>query len=427
MKIAKRLATAAISLWATSFLAFVVGAAAPGDPARMRVGLTGDAAPNTDFEKRYLAARRELDLDLPLFYLSVVPASFPDTFERVVFDRRSLVCWLWQFGDWDGVWNYYRAVKNTPVQNDEDLYLQKALLSPNPAIETAIARGRFFDAVAAWNDLKRNAKRWRNFVPKIYFHGFRCRYHRWLTGRTPSFRDFRPVGEKLREAFVRTLIPASAALFLGCALGLATAIRTVGRPRRYARVQSLCLGLYSLPTFWTATILTTVLAGGVWSVLPTHGWRSTGITPEASLWTQTTDVATHLILPIVCLTYPIWAFWTLQFQENLRQEWSRPYVLAARAWGMDDKRILVPMTLKNAAAPAVALAAASLPAVLAGSMVVETFFALPGMGLLAYESVIYRDYPVLSAVFTLSAAVAQTANLLADLMIKKILVDSKIV
>lgn len=408
------MATLLASLWAATLLSFGLGALAPGDPALIRAGGTGNAAQSADFELRYHAARKELGLDLPLFYFSLAPLSYPDTFERVAFDRAAIQSWLYRFGDWDGVCDYYQKVKSVSVADDSVRHWQKALLGETPPIRAAARRPEFDSAVQAWKNLENRPQRWRNFVPTLRFHGAECRYHRWLTTAGESYRDFRPVREKMAEAVLRTLGLNAAALILGMGLGLATALRSVRRPRFDAWVVHLCFGLYSVPTFWAGTVLISLFAGGVWNLLPSHGWRSPGISPDATAWAAITDVAAHLVLPLFCLTYPIWAFWTLQWRESLSEALKRPYVLAQRSWGLRESRILNPLALKNAAAPAVALAAASVPAVLTGSLIVESLFALPGMGLLAYEAVLHRDYPVLTAVFTFSAMLTLVANFFAD-------------
>jgi ABC-type dipeptide/oligopeptide/nickel transport system permease component len=291
------------------------------------------------------------------------------------------------------------------------------LLSESPDFVAARKRSEFSSAVAAWERLRKNPRRWRNFIPVFRFHGKDCRYHRWLTTGGVSYRDFRPVGEKVREALWRTLGLNAAALILGVGLGLATAVGTFGRPRPERWVKNLCLGMYSVPTFWAATMLVTLFAGGVWSVFPTRGWSPAW---EDGAVNVVADRLWPLTLPLVCLVYPLWAFWTLQFRQSLHAESVKPYVTAARAWGLSEKRILFPMMMKNAAGPSLALLAASLPGMLAGSFVVETLFSMPGMGLLAYEAVVFRDYPVLTSVFFVSAAVTLVANFLADIIVLKI-------
>ncbi len=426
MKRVKRIGTLLVSIGTATLLSFGLGALAPGDPALVRAGGTGNAVQSADFERRYLAARRELGLDLPLFYFSVVPLSFPDTFERVAFDRNVLTSLLYRFGDWDGVMDYYQKLRAVSIDDDSIGYWRKALTSATPPIRDAARIPEFLPAVQAWRRLEKHPRRWRNYVPRFRFHGTQCRYHRWLTTSGESYRDFRPVREKMGEAVARTLGLNLAALSLGAGLGLMTALWIVRRPRFEAWIVNLCFGLYSVPTFWAGTVLITLFAGGLWNVLPSHGWRSPGFSADLSPGMLVADVAAHLVMPLICLTYPIWAFWTLQWRESLTDELKRPYVLAHRAWGLSEKRILNPMTLKNVAAPAAALVAASVPAILTGSIVVETLFSLPGMGLLAYEAVLHRDYPVLTAVFTFSATLTLVANFFADEIVARLDPRSKI-
>jgi len=106
--------------------------------------------------------------------------------------------------------------------------------------------------------------------------------------------------------------------------------------------------------------------------------------------------------------------------ENIRQD----YVQTARAKGLSERWVLYKHVLRNSLIPIVTIMASILPGLISGSVIIETIFSIPGVGLLAYEAVLARDYPIIMAVFTISSLLTLVSILMSDILL--ILVDPRI-
>jgi peptide/nickel transport system permease protein len=106
--------------------------------------------------------------------------------------------------------------------------------------------------------------------------------------------------------------------------------------------------------------------------------------------------------------------------ENIRQD----YVQTARAKGLSERLVIYKHVLRNSLIPIVTIMASILPGLINGSVIIETIFSIPGVGLLAYEAVLARDYPIIMAVFTISSLLTLVSILVSDLLLT--LVDPRI-
>jgi ABC-type dipeptide/oligopeptide/nickel transport system permease component len=199
--------------------------------------------------------------------------------------------------------------------------------------------------------------------------------------------------------------------FLGVALGVLAA-RSV-RPRQGRAINTFALAAYSLPSFWLAQILLLVFALHLrW--LPAQGMaslRAPSSGPGVPL-----DVAAHMILPVLAYAiFPFASVFRLTFgkvQEVLTAE----FITAARARGVSERQILFRHALPNSLLPVITVVAANLGFILAGSVLIETIFAWPGMGQLTSIAILSRDYPVILGVFTITVVGVLIANTIADIL-----------
>lgn len=232
-----------------------------------------------------------------------------------------------------------------------------------------------------------------------------------------SLHDGRPVGELLAESLPRTLLLTGLALLFALAtaipIGAALAVRH-GRP--VARLVSASLFVaYSLPGFWVAVMVLLLLATdrGV-ALFPLQGL--TAAPPGAPFFQRAADLAWHLVLPVFCLAYPFGVVLARQVKAAMREALAQDYVRAARARGVPERVVVFRHALRNSLLPVVTLLGLALPQLVGGSVVVERVFGIPGMGLLAFDAIGHRDYPVVMGVATLAALVTLLSVLLADLL-----------
>jgi peptide/nickel transport system permease protein len=176
--------------------------------------------------------------------------------------------------------------------------------------------------------------------------------------------------------------------------------------------------LYSLPTFFVATILLVLFSrGSNWPALrifPTGGWQSSGA-EHLSLLESARDIGWHLVLPVFCMTYGLLAALSRYMRSGLLEVIRSDYVRTARAKGLTEARVIGKHAVRNGLMPIITLLAGLLPAAVGGSVIVEFIFGIPGMGLWMIESIYQRDYNVIMAVQLLSTVLVLVGVLLTDL------------
>ena len=243
-------------------------------------------------------------------------------------------------------------------------------------------------------------------------------YLRWLKkiltfdfGR--SLQDHRLVSDKLAEALPQTLLLAVVSLLLAYLLAIPIGVHAAARPKSVFRrgvAVSLYL-LYAMPTFWVAVMLLLLLG----DLFPFQGLESPGA-ENLSFIGRVLDTAWHLVLPVFCLSYPTLAVVSRQVRAAMTEALSQDYVRAARARGIPERSVIFKHALRNSLLPVVTMLGMSLPHLIGGSVVVERVFGINGMGLLAFEAIALRDYPVVMAICTLAALVTMVSVLVADLL-----------
>ncbi|MFN2633365.1 MAG: ABC transporter permease [Thermoanaerobaculia bacterium] len=242
------------------------------------------------------------------------------------------------------------------------------------------------------------------------------RFGRWV-GRVArldfgdSFVDRRPVLERIGEALPYTLVLNGLALLLTLAIAVPLGVVAGGRPEGLLDRASgaLLFALYSMPAFWAALLLQAFFSVRLqW--LPLFGVVSDGAEGGGFV-----DRASHLVLPVVCLTYGSLAFFARLIRASVAETRNADYVLAARARGLSRREALWKHAFRNALLPLVTLLALVLPGLLSGSVIIERIFAWPGLGRLYFDSILARDYPVVLALSLLGAVATLVLTLAADI------------
>jgi peptide/nickel transport system permease protein len=176
----------------------------------------------------------------------------------------------------------------------------------------------------------------------------------------------------------------------------------------------LSLGVYGLPTFWIAGLAILVLSYLLGWLPPSHMHEVDA--DRMGAVGRLADLLRHLLLPTACLGMVGAAAAARYLRSALLDIRSARFILAARARGIPERRILWVHTLRPALLPVVTLLGLSLPYLVSGSVVVETVFSWPGMGQVLVESASARDLPVIMAVTVVGAVAVVLGNLVADLL-----------
>jgi peptide/nickel transport system permease protein len=232
-----------------------------------------------------------------------------------------------------------------------------------------------------------------------------------VTGKLRSFRERRPVAEMIGEALPPTVLLALMALALAVLLALPIALASAVRPYtpldHGVTVFSL-LGI-SMPGFWFALVLILVFTDRLrW--LPASGIRPVGTVGFAPV-----DVAPYVVMPTLVLALSILPFLVRYARSAILENLGQEYVLVAHGKGLSQGHVLVRHVLRNSLIPVVTVLGLLIPTLLSGSVVVETIFAIPGIGRLALQGALSRDYPVVMTMTVLGAALIVVSNLLTDI------------
>jgi len=234
-----------------------------------------------------------------------------------------------------------------------------------------------------------------------------------------SFQDNRPVLEKIAERLPITLAMNLFAVLIayGIAIPLGVYSATHSGTALDRFLTFLLFALYSLPSFWVAMLAVTFLCNPEYLALfPTGGIRSIFHSEQWSLWQRVLDYAWHLALPMLVYTYASFAFISRQMRSALLEVLRQDYIRTAYAKGLPGRVVIWKHAVRNSLIPIVTLLAGILPTLISGSVIVETIFSIPGMGELSFRALVARDYPVIMAVFTLSAVLTLVGILLADIL-----------
>jgi peptide/nickel transport system permease protein len=171
---------------------------------------------------------------------------------------------------------------------------------------------------------------------------------------------------------------------------------------------------YSMPSFWISMVLIYALAVFV-PIFPTGGMVNDRLVNPTWLM-STTDSLYHLALPLITYSLVFAGAYALIMRTSVINTLSEDYVLTARAKGLSDFDILKKHVLKNAALPSVTLIAMNIGLIVLGAISVETVFNWPGVGLLVYQAIFFRDYPLLQGTFIFFTVFMVVANLIADML-----------
>jgi len=238
-----------------------------------------------------------------------------------------------------------------------------------------------------------------------------------------SYTDQQPVMSQLLDA-LRTTVPMVAlgtvtAIVLGLAFGVLAAWWRGHAVEKGSTFISMFF--YALPTQWLGLMLILIFSVMLgW--LPSAGMHDPGLTAARDIGVslpagaQLRDTAIHLILPSMTLALVLFGEYTLVVRSALLETFGEDFVLTARAKGLRPRVVLLRHALRNALLPVVTLVALSIGFIAGGSILIETVFSWPGIGLLSYDAIQARDYPMIQGTFLVITVSVVFCNLIADLL-----------
>jgi peptide/nickel transport system permease protein len=230
-----------------------------------------------------------------------------------------------------------------------------------------------------------------------------------------SFRHDMPVSQLVLDRFIPTLLLMTSTILLAVGFGIVLGLIAASglNTWRDTVISIFALITYATPLFWVGLMLIVVFSLKLgW--FPTSGMENFAMFYEG--WDRVVDIAHHLVLPTITLSLFYLALYTRLMRASMLEQAGQDYVTTARAKGLTERRIVFVHVLRNAILPVVTMAGVQVGALIGGSVIVESVFAWPGLGMLAFEALFARDLNLLLGIFLLSAVLVVAINLIVDII-----------
>lgn len=449
--ILKRILLFIPTLLVLSVIGFAITVNAPGDPVD-RLFTSDNSNPHNTLLTRRLKQekRHQLGLDLPVFYLSIGTLAdinpYPFTADK---DEREAIVELSRYaGNASAVKTYEETLRNTAdeietlpegAQKDEiasdikilyaegrydeigrNIYILDGLLKKTGRSGSAAS------LVGAYESLEKSRQAWKMYIPSIHWYGLNNQYHRWLSNILlhgnlgVSYHTQLPLMQQLKSkigwSFILSFSSLLLAYLISIPIGLYAAYRQNGWFDRLSA--TLLFALYSIPTFFGGLLLLLLFANpDMLSWFPESGIADPTIyNPDWPFYERVMHHLPYLVLPVITYTYSYLAFYSRQMRIGAVEVMQQDFIRTARAKGLPDRSILWKHVFRNALLPIVTLFADAFPLAVAGAVIIETIFAIPGMGQGLYSAVLTYDYPVIVGVFLIFGAMTLIGYLVSDIL-----------
>jgi peptide/nickel transport system permease protein len=238
-----------------------------------------------------------------------------------------------------------------------------------------------------------------------------------------SFRNQSPVLPLILARLSATLLLMGTTLVLsiggGVLLGLLAAVWV--RTWKDNLISVAAILAYAMPLFWIGLMLILLFAVKLdW--LPTSGMEDAAAFYEG--WDRVADITRHLVLPAITLSLFYMALYARLMRATMLEQRGLDYVTTARAKGLTERQITMRHVVRNALMPVVTVAGVQVGGLLGGSVIVESVFAWPGLGQLAFQSLFARDLNLLLGIFFISSCLVVVVNIVVDVVY--VLLDPRI-
>jgi len=385
-------------------------------------------------------------LDVPNFYIGLRHPNVPDTLERITpFSHRTFQeALLWECHDWPKIQAYTKKIldlcREISILPNSTPYKKQILIAgldmmsapPNSAVGSikmsSSLQSKFKNISVDYQELM-TTKAPLGFFPHLQWNGKNCQFHNWIKqlfggqGFISSV-DGSAVWQKIWAAFKWTFILGTLSLlfsFIGAiVLGKKIAVKQYNAQSKFADI--ILLWMYVLPSFWVASMAIRFLADpsktGGFTIFPPGG---TGIeNSNDNFLVIIFNTAWHLVLPVICLTYPLMAYLTAHFKKGVLQSMSTAYFTTAISKGLNLNKALNQHAIPINAYTLIQFFGGIMPALLSGALIIEVIFNIPGLGRLAYQSVLAKDWNCILGIVLVNCIVVLLSQLLADAISQKL-------
>ncbi len=453
--ILKRLLIFIPTIFVISAVIFSLNATSSCDAAEAMLGLCQEREKDVPVnEADFRVVRKKMGLDKPLFYISLASLADSDTLYHIPHhEHRELLSRLVnQFGNWNNVSAYYGSLRQAtatletvPTDTLPSQYLvvlkdKVQILYHTTApedikialktLQTTADTSRFYtikaiiaDLIVHYENLEPSATRWKNYIPVINLNGSNNQYHTWIINFLHadfgiSYMSKRLVYDELGDVIFWSMLFTGTSLFLVYLLAIPLGVysaRRRGTPFDNI-ISTILFAIHSVPSFWTGTLLIIFFCQPAFlNWFPPYGLGDASVAEDG--WGVTiSTVVYHLILPVFCLTYSNLAFLSRQMRGAMLESLRQDYIRTAWAKGATEKKIAWKHAFRNSLLPMITLFGTVFPHLVAGSVVIETIFTLPGMGRPLLTAIMSHDYPIVFTIVMLTSILTMIGNLVGDVL-----------
>jgi len=436
-------------------------------------GEIGTQSANQMEQKKFWS--KKLGLDLPIFYISLNSMAQSDTMYRIYDknERASLERLTDDYGNWPAISAYYAAVSELnsthigfkvdssmafgfPLADVKEAvnvsYFETSSLKAAYSLKVIESKFAKLDELYAptymvvlreklaavkteFRTVQETATPWKKYIPVLNYYP-KNQYHRWifgdghwLTAKGSEFTkgvirgDFgtsyttkMPISEvisiKIFWSFFFTMISVILGYLVSIPLGIKSAVL---KGSKFDRITTVLLFiLYSLPSFWLATLLLMTFANpDVFHWFPASGIEPVrGFSDNAGFFEIWKARIPYLILPIIAYTYSSFAFLTRTMRVSMLED----YIRTAWSKGLESRVVIYKHALRNALLPIITVFANIFPIAIGGSVILEVIFTIPGMGSEIYIAIVNQNYPMIITVLTITGVLTLVGYLISDIL-----------
>lgn len=232
-----------------------------------------------------------------------------------------------------------------------------------------------------------------------------------------SFASGKAVRDEILSRLPITLLMNVVSMVLVFVLSLYFGIRSAMKRGSYdSAIKQFALISYAMPSFYLSLLLVMFLAV-YWKIFPISGLHSVDVGTGLKYYL---DMAWHLVLPIFVMVFGGLGSLILYVRSLTLNILKSDYIFFARSRGVEGSALLRHFILPNLSPPLITILGLSLPGLIGGSVILESIFAINGMGLLFYQSALSRDYPVIMGILIISSLLTLLGNMVADLVLSRL-------
>lgn len=448
------------TLFLIALASFILSLHAPGDEikARMFQQELGRGVDGVESVEKYRKWRKDRRLDLPLFYFSAGSYAEPDTFHRLsaYFPTPSIHRLIFTYGNWPEIQAYVSHIlvfehqlrqislplartlmgQLKQLQNAHDTQQIEAYL--NIIRETILSSdtiqldsdirlsitSSFLTLRHLYSQIETRATVWKLYIPYVTFHGFSNQFHLWLKDYLAgnwgkSFRDRQQIDVKIRDHLFWTVILSLSAFILSMLIsipvGIWCALHANSKGDRIIGI--VLFSLDAIPNFWMASILLGLFANpDVFNWFPASFQSRLLSSNDENLFIIFFQHLPNLVLPLIAYTYGSLALISRTMRSSMLEVLSKDYIRTAKAKGLKQYLVIYKHALGNAILPIITFSASIFPALVGGSVILESIFSIPGLGRVTLEAIQDQDHYLIVALFTLTGLMTVMGYLITDIL-----------